>query len=106
MALPTAYLVTARNLEGLLNAMRNAKAPAKFTQRFLEELDFKSTNDRLYINVFKALGLVSADGTPTPRYFEFMDQTQSGRVLAEAVEDAYADLFQIRRDAQNRIARN
>jgi len=30
-----------------------------------------------------------------------MDQTQSGRVLAEAVEEAYADLFQIRRDAQN-----
>lgn len=101
MALPTAYLVTPRNLEALLAAMRNAKAPPKFTQRFLEELDFKSTNDRLYINVFKALGLLSEDGTPTSRYFEFMDQTQSGRVLAEAIEEAYADLFQIRRDAQN-----
>jgi hypothetical protein len=77
--------------------MRSAKAPPKFTQRFLEELDFKSTNDRLYINVFKALGLLNTEGEPTPRYFEFMDQTQSGRVLAEAIEDAYADLFQIRR---------
>jgi hypothetical protein len=100
MSLPTAYLTTTRNLEALLAAVRNAKAPSKFTQRFLEELEFKSTNDRLYINVFKALGLLSEDGTPTTRYFEFMDQTQSGRVLAEAIEDAYADLFQIRRDAQ------
>jgi hypothetical protein len=100
MALPKAYLITARNLEPLLAAMRNAKAPPKFTQRFLEELDFKSTNDRLYINVLKGLGLLSEDGTPTTRYFEFMDQTQSGRVLAEALEDAYSDLFQIRRDAQ------
>jgi hypothetical protein len=100
MALPTAYLVTAKNVEPLLNAVRSAKAPSKFTQRFLEELDFKSTNDRLFINVFKALGLLSSDGTPTRRYFEFMDQTQSGRVLAEAIEETYADLFQIRRDAQ------
>ncbi|HEX2160278.1 MAG TPA: DUF5343 domain-containing protein [Thermoleophilaceae bacterium] len=93
--------MTARNVEPLFNALRNAKAPPKFTQRFLEELDFKSTNDRLYINVFKAIGLLSEDGSPTARYFEFMDQTQSRRVLAEALEEAYADLFQVRRDAQN-----
>jgi Family of unknown function (DUF5343) len=75
MALPTAYLVTVKNVESLFNALRNAKAPPKFTQRFLEELDFKSTNDRLFINVFKSLGLLSSDGAPTPRYFEFMDQS-------------------------------
>lgn len=101
MSLPSAYLVTTKNLEGLLAAVRDAKAPPKFTQRFLEGLDFKSTNDRLYINVFKALGLLTDDGTPTHRYYEFLDQRQSGRVLAEAVEEAYADLFQVRRDAQN-----
>src|SRR3954454_21720196 len=101
MALPSSYLITAKNIEPLFNAIRSAKAPDKFTQRFLEELDFKSTNDRLYINVFKALGLLTDDGTPTARYFEFMDQTQSARILADALEEAYADLFQIRRDAQN-----
>jgi hypothetical protein len=101
VGLPTAYLTTAKNVEPLLNALRSAKAPPKFTQRFLEGLDFKSTNDRLFINVFKALGLLTSDGVPTNRYFEFMDQSQSGRVLAEALEEAYADLFQIRRDAQN-----
>ena len=101
MALPSAYLITTKNLDSLLAAMRDAKAPPKFTQRFLEGLDFKSTNDRLYINVFKALGFLADDGTPTERYYEFLDQRQSGRVLAESVEEAYADLFQIRRDAQN-----
>jgi hypothetical protein len=100
MALPTAYLNTARSVEPLFNALRNAKAPAKFSQRFLEGLDFKSTNDRLFINVFKQLGFLTGDGAPTQRYYEFMDQSQSGRVLAEALEEAYADLFQIRRDAQ------
>jgi hypothetical protein len=101
MALPSSYLITPRNIEPLFNALRTAKAPEKFTQRFLESLDFKSTNDRLFINVFKALGLLTEDGSPTSRYYEFMDQRQSARVLAEALEEAYADLFQIRRDAQN-----
>lgn len=100
MALPTAYLVTAKNVEALFNAIRSGKAPSKFTQRFLEDLGFKSTNDRLYINMLKALGFLSPDGVPTPRYYEFLDQSQSARVLAEAVEEAYSDLFQLRRDAQ------
>jgi hypothetical protein len=101
MALPTAYLTSFKNVEALFTALQQAKAPPKFTQRFLEDLGFKSTADRLYINVLKALGLLSPDGAPTPRYYEFLDQSQSGRVLAEALEETYADLFQLRRDAQN-----
>lgn len=100
MALPTAYLMTVKNAEPIFNAMRAARAPTKFTQRFLEDLGFKSTSDRLYINVLKALAFLSPDGVPTSRYYEFLDQSQSGRVLAEALEEAYADLFQLRRDAQ------
>jgi hypothetical protein len=45
--------------------------------------------------------MLSPDGVPTSRYYEFLDQSQSGRVLAQAVEEAYRDLFQLRRDAQN-----
>jgi hypothetical protein len=101
LALPTAYLTTSKNLEAVFNSIRSAKAPTKFTQRFLEDLGFKSTADRLHINLLKALGLLSPDGVPSSRYYEFLDQSQSGRVLAEAVEEAYGDLFQLRRDAQN-----
>lgn len=100
MSLPTSYLVSYKNVGAVLNAIQQAKAPPKFTQRFLEDLGFKSTSDRLFINVFKALGLLSPDGVPTPRYYEFLDQSQSARILAEALEEAYADLFQLRRDAQ------
>jgi hypothetical protein len=99
MALPTAYLTSTKNLEGILNAMKAGKAPPKFTQRFLEELGFKSNPDRLVINLLKALGFLTPDGSPTQRYFEFLNQTQSGRVLAEAIEDAYADLYRVNRRA-------
>jgi len=49
----------------------------------------------LTINMFKVLGLLSPDGAPAQRYFEFLNQSQSGRVLAEALEEAYADLYQL-----------
>ena len=49
---------------------------------FLEEVqglrsDFKSTTDRLIVGVLKMIGLIGADGSPTERYFRFLDQTQS-----------------------------
>ena len=99
MALPSAYLTSVKNVEAILNAIQSAKAPPKFTQRFLEDLGFKGSSDRLIINVLKVLGFLSPDGAPTSRYFEFLDQSQSGRVLAEGIEEAYADLFQLNRNA-------
>jgi Family of unknown function (DUF5343) len=100
MALPKAYLTSTKNLSAILNAIQTAKAPTKFTQRFLESLEFKSPNDRLFIGVLKALKFLSDDGTPTSRYFAFLDQTQAPRVLAEGIQDAYEDLFQINKNAQ------
>jgi hypothetical protein len=99
MALPTAYLTTAKNLDGILAAIQNAKAPPKFTQQFLRGLGFQSSSDRLAVNVLKALGFLSADGVPTQRYFDYLDPSQGPRVMGEAVIDAYADLFEINKRA-------
>jgi hypothetical protein len=99
MALPTSYLTSTKNLEGILNSISGAQAPEKFTTRFLESLDYKSTSDRLVIGVLKSLGFLADDGRPTQRYFEYLDQTQSGRVLAEAIREAYSDLFQVNKNA-------
>lgn len=101
MALPTAYLTSTKNLDGILAAIQTAQAPSRFTLSFLEQLGYKSSSDRLIINVLKALGFLSADGAPTERYYRYLDQTEAPRVLAEAMRDAYADLFQLNRNAQN-----
>ena len=100
MALTQSYLITTKNLSAVINSVVSAKAPERFTNRFLENLNFKSTNDRLYVGVFKALGLIDESGVPTPRYFEFIDQTQTGKILALGIEEAYEDLFNLRKDAQ------
>jgi hypothetical protein len=100
MALPKAYLTSAKNLPAILNAIQTAKAPPKFTQRFLESLEFKSPSDRLIVGVLKALKFIDDDGAPTERYYAFLDQTQAPRILADGIRDAYADLFQVNINAQ------
>jgi len=99
MALPSSYLVTTRNVEAFFNAVINAQAPEKVTQKFLENLEFKSTNDRLFIGVLKSLGLIDEAGSPTERYYQFLDQTQSKSILANAIRETYADLFATNKSA-------
>jgi hypothetical protein len=99
MAIPTTYLTTTRNLGGILNSIVGAQAPEKFTTRFLESLDYKSAADRLVIGVLKSLGFLADDGRPTQRYFEYLDQTRSPAVMAQAIREAYSDLFQVNKNA-------
>ena len=100
MALPKSYLTSTKNLGAILEAMQQAKAPERFTTRFLESLEFKASADRLIIGVLKSLGLLDDQGKPTQRYFVFLDQTQSAAVLAQCIQSAYADLFNVNMNAQ------
>ncbi len=99
MALTDAYLVTTKNFEAVFNAIQGAKAPDRFTQKFLENLGFTSSNDRLYIKLLKALRFVDESGVPGQRYFDFLDQSQARAVLGEAIAEAYSDLFLVNREA-------
>lgn len=47
------------------------------------------------------MGFLEESGAPTQRYFNYLDQSQSGMVLAEAIREAYSDLFNIKKDAHN-----
>lgn len=100
MALMSSYLLKTSNLGEFFNTIRAAKAPERFTVKFLKDLDFKSSNDRLLVGVLKGLKFIDDSGVPQQRYFDFLDQSNSGVVLAEAIEEAYSDLFNLRRDAQ------
>ena len=95
MALPTSYLASVKNLSAILESIKGARAPQRFNASFLENLGFKGSGDRLISGVLKALKFLDADGKPIDRYFRFLEQSESGKVLAEAIEDAYADLFQV-----------
>jgi hypothetical protein len=46
MFLPTAYLVTTKNLDAFLNGLKTAKAPERVNNKFLQNREFSSSNDR------------------------------------------------------------
>ena len=99
MALPNSYTVKPGAIPAYFEAILNAEAPERFTIKFLESLEFKSTNDRLFIGVLKDLGFLDEDGVPIPRYYEYLDRSQSQKVLAEGIREAFSDLFAINKEA-------
>ena len=48
----------------------------------------------------KAIGFLDETGTPTERYFKFLDQSFSKQMVAEGIKEAYADLFALNIAAQ------
>jgi len=104
MALSNAYLNQVKNLSQILQAMRQAQPPERFSHKFLEGLDFKSTNDRGIISVLKALGFIDESGVPKQPYFDYMDDERHRVVLADGVRRAYADLFKLNNKANEKDA--
>ena len=105
MALSDAYLNQVKNLPQILQAIRQAQPPDRFTHKFLESLDFKSTNDRGIIGVLKALGFIDESGTPKQPYFDYMDDERHKAVLAEGIRMGYGDLFKLNNKANEQDAK-
>jgi len=99
MPLASAYLTRTKNLEAMLQSIRNAQAPEKFNSKFLEALGFTNTNDLLLVGVFRSLGFIDESGAPTDKYFAYLDQNESAKVLAQGIRDAYGDLFRLNNTA-------
>lgn len=99
MALNMNYLVSTKNLENFIDAVLGAQAPEKFTNKFINDLGFTSSNDRLYIGLFKSLGLLDDNSVPTQKYYNFLDETRYKKVLADCIRESYNELFNINKNA-------
>ena len=101
MALPTSYMTGSfTKIPQYFDTLLTARAPDKFTTKFMADLGFTSSNDRQFVNVLKAIGFLDETGTPTERYFKFLDQSFSKQMVAEGIKEAYADLFALNIAAQ------
>jgi|WetSurMetagenome_2_1015567.scaffolds.fasta_scaffold124122_1 hypothetical protein len=99
MGLPDSYTQKPNAIPSYFDAIQNAEPPQRFSIKFLENLEFKSTNDRTFISILKDLGFLDIDGVPTERYFRYLDKTESAKVLAEGIRDAFTDLFAVNKEA-------
>ena len=93
--LTTRYMTSVKNIPAIFDKIVEGTAPKKFTTAHLKGIGFKSSNDVGVIAVLKDLGFLSADGTPTQRYHDYRDKSRSKAVMAEALREAYEDLFHI-----------
>jgi hypothetical protein len=95
MALTDAYVQVYGQLGDFFDRIADGQAPERFTRQHLKDLGFRSSNFNAVIPLLKELKFLSADGTPTDRYHDYRDRSQSRRIMGEALRDAYADLFVI-----------
>lgn len=96
MSLTNAYVLPITRIPDLFRKIQDGQAPDRFTNPLLKDWGFKSTNDRAFIPLLKALGFLTADGVPTQRYLEYRDHSRSKEVLGQAIREAYADIFLIK----------
>ena len=96
MTLPKAYTNNYGKIPTILETIRGGQAPSTFSRQHLRDLGFKSSHDFTFIQVLKELDLLTSDGSPTPKYMEFLDKTRSEKVLGDAVRRVYADIFVIK----------
>ena len=89
------YLTSGKNLPAIMAKIVEGTAPKKFTSAHLKSIGFKSSNDQGILTLLKDLGFLSADGTPLQRYHDYRDPSRSRAVMAEALRDAYEELFHI-----------
>lgn len=96
MALTNVYVQVYGQLPEFFRRISEGQAPEQFTIQHLKDLGYTSANHRAFIPLLKALGFLSAEGAPTKRYHDHRDSSQSARVMAQALHEAYSDLFVIK----------
>jgi hypothetical protein len=95
MSLTNAYTVAVGRIPDLFSKIREGQAPPLFSAQLLKDWGFKSSNDRAAIPLLKELGFLSPDGKPTTLYHEYRDHSRSRSIMAEALRNAYEDIFLI-----------
>lgn len=96
MALSNSYVQVYGQLPQMFARIAEGQAPDKFTAQYLKDLGFSSSNYRAVIPLLKSLGFLTPDGAPTNRYHEYRNSARSRRVMADAIREAYGDLFTIK----------
>jgi len=90
------YVTTVGTLERLLEKIKTASVPDRFTQDFLAtKLAMKGGTANSMIPFLKKMGFLGSDGTPTALYREFRNPGKSGVSIAKAFRKLYHPLYEL-----------
>jgi Family of unknown function (DUF5343) len=83
------------NIPKILDKIKQAETPSRFTQDFLEKtLSFPGGSRRPFIPLAKRMGFIGSDGVPTELYKRFQNPDRSKSAMAEAIRKGYPTLFE------------
>ncbi|MFZ0434840.1 MAG: DUF5343 domain-containing protein [Chthoniobacterales bacterium] len=89
------YVAQPSAIENILEKVKEAKTPDRFTPDFLTTvLGFKGGNSRQFIPLAKKMGFLNSDGTPTELYKSFRNPRLSKGALGQAIKKAYHEVFE------------
>ncbi len=90
------YSTSIGTLEKMLEKIKAAPAPERFTQDFVgTKLSMKGGSANACIPLLKKMGFVAGDGSPTSAYKEFRNPAKSRLVLGTAFKKLYARLYEM-----------
>jgi hypothetical protein len=88
------YMNAYGNVTKILDKIKDAKTPERFSQDYLETvLGFSGGSARPFISLAKRIGLLASDGTPTELYRQFRNPAQSEQAMAQAIRHGYPELY-------------
>lgn len=88
------YVNRPSSMVRVLEKVKEAKTPDRFTQDFLKTvLGFKGGNYNQFVPLAKKLGLLNTDGSPTDIYKQFRNSGSSEAAMAKAIKIGYEEIF-------------
>ncbi|WP_339616795.1 DUF5343 domain-containing protein [uncultured Gilvimarinus sp.] len=90
------YSTSWGTLEKMLEKIKKASVPERFTQDFVHtKLSLKGGSANACIPILKKMGFVNSDGTPSDRYKEYRNPRKSRTALGEGFRKLYARLYEM-----------
>ncbi|MEZ6005384.1 MAG: DUF5343 domain-containing protein [Planctomycetota bacterium] len=90
------YLNAYGHISRVLDKIKTAAEPSRFTQDFLStKLGLSGGSARPLIPFLKRVGFLASDGTPTELYRQYRDSSTAGRAAATALCKGYETLFEM-----------
>lgn len=90
------YLANPGTIKKVLDKVKSASTPERFTADFLSaKLGLKGGTPRAAIPYLKKIGLIGSDGVPTDLYRRFRNPSESGAAIAEAIRRGYKSLYEM-----------
>lgn len=95
MAESLPYMNSTGLVSKILDKIKEAKTPDRFSQDFLGTvLGFSSGSAKTFIPLAKRLNLINSDGSPTDLYRRFRgSEDESGAAMAQAIRAGYGPLY-------------